>query len=98
MSKFAAIEARMTKYPASTNDVVWLVERVRELAEAVEYLELLRDDGPENEGWQSPELKDLIARIRAALGEHNLPQECPTYCPACREHHPPYTPPDSDGM
>ena len=31
MSRFAAIEARCTQYPASTNDVVWLTDAVRDL-------------------------------------------------------------------
>ena len=35
MSKFAAIEARCTQYPANANDIVWLVNRVRELEAAL---------------------------------------------------------------
>lgn len=38
MSKFAAIEARATQYPASANDVVWLTLRVAELQTALTLL------------------------------------------------------------
>jgi hypothetical protein len=36
MSRFAAIEARASEYPASVNDVVWLVQRVRQLARVLD--------------------------------------------------------------
>ena len=42
MSKFAAIEARATQYPANANDVVWLVGRLRLLRDA---LVAIRDNG-----------------------------------------------------
>jgi hypothetical protein len=47
MSQFAAIEARATQYPADTNDVVWLVERVRELQDELSAWEALAALGPE---------------------------------------------------
>ena len=31
MTRFEAIEARASQYPASTNDVVWLVNRLRQI-------------------------------------------------------------------
>jgi len=92
VSKFAAIEARATQYPASTNDVVWLVSLVRQLRNS---LEAIRANG----------CGDAAERCAAcmaieALEEFNdaANKKGWTYCAACHESHPPYTPPDSDGM
>lgn len=42
--KFASIAARATQYPANTNDVVWLVERINKTREAIQQMrELLRE-------------------------------------------------------
>jgi len=64
VSKFAAIEARATQSPASTNDVVWLLERVRQLRTAVE---LLQDHAPDCEAGNR-----LATAALAALKEPNL--------------------------
>lgn len=66
MSKFTAIEARATQYPASANDVVWLVARVRELRDALE--EAITDPRPEDGITHTQARKAL-----AALDEPNLP-------------------------
>ena len=41
------------------------------LEEALPYLESHENEGPQGEGWQSDELKDLIKRIYQILGREN---------------------------
>jgi len=67
MSKLAAIEARATQYPASTNDVVWLVARVRELRSVLD--DVLQDMGVEDAPYY-----DAATAALAALDAPNLPQ------------------------
>lgn len=62
MSRFTAIEARATQSPASTNDVVWLVARIRQLRTA---LALMLAASPEHH-------PDAILALEA-LDEPNLP-------------------------
>ena len=38
------------------------------LREALEYLEMLRDEGPYEDGWASRELQELRNRIRERVG------------------------------
>lgn len=79
MSKFAAIEARATQYPASTNDVVWLVNRVQQLRAALQEC----NGGPSFNDCFCGALDDnehsnvcYCARAAlAALDEPNLPAE-----------------------
>jgi len=53
--------------PIAQSAVQWLIEddkRLRGLlAEALDYLEAHRDEGPRGEQWQSEQLMDLIYRI-----------------------------------
>lgn len=39
------------------------------LANALSYLENLRDEGPDDEGWQSQQLQELENSIRRTLGK-----------------------------
>lgn len=68
MSRFAAIEARATQSPASANDVVWLVARVRHLREALfNILEAPRHGIPTRLAYEQ------AREALAALDEPNLP-------------------------
>lgn len=79
MSKFTAIEARATQYPASTDDVVWLTARVRDLRDALLACRL----GPlDNNCWCPVRAVgdtkhsyhcELARRAVQALEEPNLP-------------------------
>lgn len=73
MSKFAAIEARVTRYPASTNDVVWLVERIRALREALIDLEAIDYRWAIHHPWLMEPYHDAARAALAALDEPNLP-------------------------
>lgn len=42
-------------------------EAIALLPKVLPYIETLDDEGPYGEGWQSPELEQLIAKIRALL-------------------------------
>ena len=66
MSKFAAIEARATQYPASTNDVIWLVEQVRRLRDALAPMVDFPDALTQKD-------IDLGVAAIAALNEPNVP-------------------------
>ena len=68
MGRFAAIEARCTQYPASTNDVVWLVHRVRELRDALDEVLVGLD-----EVLLTRESVERAEAALAALEEPNVP-------------------------
>lgn len=66
MSRFTAIEGRASQYPASTNDVVWLVQQVRQLRDVIQAV--LYDLDPEDTAYYD----EMISAL-AALDEPNLP-------------------------
>lgn len=68
MSRFAAIEARATQFPTSTNDVVWLVQQVRDLRDV---LQAIKDNG-HGDGTNECAACMAIDALEA-LEEPNLP-------------------------
>ena len=73
MGKFSAIEARATQYPASTNDVVWLVERLRGICEASAALLDTRAIQDHDGGYQGCDACQAVTNLRAALSMLNAP-------------------------